>query len=289
MRHNILLAIAGAGATALLLTACGSTNAETTEPDTTSSSSTATVAAPAALHEAGTLSVCIDPEYAPMEYYENGTEGEIKGFDADGSRALAKYWGVDVDLQATAFDGLLPAMNANRCDIVWSGLYLSDKRLEVADGVTYMLTGPGLIVAKGNPKGITDAMSLCGLTIAAQSGSANEGILAEQSKACTTAGKPEITVQSYPKTAETVAAVSNGKADGLIETDVAVPDMVAKSGGKLEEVRGAFEASTKFAIYVNKGSALLPDLQSAVSALIADGTLAQVAETYGLDPAKVSQ
>jgi polar amino acid transport system substrate-binding protein len=46
-----------------------------------------------------------------------------------------------VELQATAFGGLRPAMNAIRCDIVWSGLNLSDGLLEVADGFAYMNTG----------------------------------------------------------------------------------------------------------------------------------------------------
>lgn len=45
------------------------------------------------------------------------------------------------ELQAAAFGGLQPAMNAIRGKIVWSGLNLSDGLLEVADGFAYTNTG----------------------------------------------------------------------------------------------------------------------------------------------------
>jgi polar amino acid transport system substrate-binding protein len=115
----------------------------------------------------GTLTNCIDPEYPPMEYYSNGSSGKIIGFDADSSAALAKELKVKIKQMATSFDGLIPALNAGRCDIVWTALYLSKKRLAVADGVPYLETGPGVVVAKGNPKKISDlSFSLCGTRIA---------------------------------------------------------------------------------------------------------------------------
>lgn len=299
MKHHHLGAVAAVAT--VLLTACGGGNSGADSSVATAAAlavapvssapaaAGSAVMAPMGLVKAGTLSVCLDPEYAPMEYYENGTDGEIVGFDADGARALAESWGLGVELQATAFDGLLPAMNANRCDIVWSGLNLSDKRLEVADGVAYLNTGPTLVVAAGNPTGATDLASLCGLMIAVQAGSTNESIVSEQGKACEAEGKPGLSVQSYPETAETFAAVTNGKADALVETDVVVPAKVSKSGGMLEEVSNVFKTTSQFAVYVNKGSELLPALQEAITALIADGTFADVASKYGLDPAKVAQ
>ena len=82
-------------------------------------------------------------------------------------------------------------------------------------------------------------------------------------------------------------AVTNGKADALIETDVAIADMVSKSSGKLVAVPNAFPTNTQFGIYTPKGSALTTAVAAAVKALAADGTLAKLAGTYGLDPAKI--
>lgn len=237
----------------------------------------------------GTLTNCIDPEYPPMEYYSNGTSGKIIGFDADSSAALAKELGLKTKQLATSFDGLIPALTAGRCDIVWTALYLSNKRLAVADGVPYLETGPGVVVAKGNPKKITDlSFSLCGTRIAVQGASANEGLVKEQDKICKDTGKKSIAISSYPKVAETVAALLNGKVDGIVETDVACGDIVNKNAKKLEVAKGYFLGDVSFAVYMQKGSNLTPAVKKAVEKLISNGTLAKIAKKYNLDPEKLT-
>lgn len=237
----------------------------------------------------GTLTNCIDAEYPPMEYFANGTSGKIIGFDADGSEALAKSLGLKIKQLNTAFDGLIPALNAGRCDIVWTALYLSNKRLAVADGITYLETGPGLVVKKGNPLKIQNlTFDLCGKKIAVQAASANENILKEQSSQCELTGGKAIAISSYPKVAETVAALLNGKVDGLVETDVACGDIVTKNKGKLAVAQGTFPGDVQFAVYVKKGSALTPVVQAGVTKLIKNGTLGKIAKKYNLDPNKLS-
>ena len=237
----------------------------------------------------GTLTNCIDPEYPPMEYYSNGTSGKIIGFDADASAALAKELKLKIKQLATSFDGLIPALNAGRCDIVWTALYLSNKRLAVADGVPYLETGAGVVVAKGNPKKITDlSFSLCGKRMAAQGASSNEGILIAQNKVCLDTGKKGIAISSYPKVSETVGALLNGKVDGLIETDVGCGDIVSKNSKRLEVAKGYFLGDVQFAAYMNKGTGLTPVVQKAVEKLISNGTLAKIAKKYNLDPEKLT-
>ena len=237
----------------------------------------------------GTLTNCIDVEYPPMEYFSNGSSGKIIGFDADASAAVAKELGLKIKQLNTAFDGLIPALTAGRCDMVWTALYLSNKRLAVAVGVAYLETGPGVVVAKGNPKKITDlSFSLCGTRIAVQGASANEGLVKEQDKICKDTGKGAIAISSYPKVAETVAALLNGKVDGIVETDVACGDIVNKSAKKLEVAKGFFLGDVSFAAYMQKGSNLTPAVKKAVEKLISNGTLAKIAKKYNLDPEKLT-
>lgn len=236
----------------------------------------------------GTLTNCVDVEYPPMEYFSNGTSGDIIGFDVESAAALATALGLKINQLNTSFDGLIPSLTAGKCDIVWSGLYLSTKRLAVADGVIYMNTGAGLVVPAGNPKKISKAMSLCGLSVSVQGQGSNWQILQDQSATCTKAGKSAVSVQSYPKTAETVAAVLSGKADALIETDVAVPQITSTSGGKLIEQTGIFKAATQFAVYMPKKSRNYYAIKAAVRTLILNGTLGALATKYGLDPKKIT-
>ena len=237
----------------------------------------------------GTLINCIDPEYPPMEYYSKGTSGKIIGFDAEASAALAKELKLKIKQLATSFDGLIPALTAGRCDMVWTALYLSNKRLAVADGVPYLETGPGVVVANGNPKKITDiSFSMCGTRIAVQGASANEALVQAQDKVCRDTGKKPIALSSYPKVAETVAALLNGKVDGIVETDVACGDIVNKNKKKFEVAKGYFLGDVSFAAYVQKGSALTPVVKKAVQKLMDNGTLAKIAKKYNLDPEKLT-
>ena len=71
--------------------------------------------APAGLLSNGKLSVCTDPEYPPMEYFQGGDTSNPVGFDPDAARALADKWGLEISWQNTAFDGLMPALQAKRC------------------------------------------------------------------------------------------------------------------------------------------------------------------------------
>ncbi len=237
----------------------------------------------------GTLINCIDPEYPPMEYYSKGTSGKIIGFDAEASAALAKELKLKIKQLATSFEGLIPALTAGRCDMVWTALYLSNKRLAVADGVPYLETGPGVVVAKGNPKKITDiSFSMCGTRIAVQGASANEALVQAQDKVCRDTGKKPIALSSYPKVAETVAALLNGKVDGIVETDVACGDIVNKNKKKFEVAKGYFLGDVSFAAYMQKGSSLTPVVKKAVQKLMDNGKLAKIAKKYNLDPEKLT-
>lgn len=272
--------IAGAAVALLALAALtGCTAAENTAAE-----APATDNGPDGLVTAGTLTACIDPEYPPLEYYENGTDGEIIGFDADAARAIAEHWGVGVEFEVTTFEGLQPGVQTGRCDVIPGGLYMSEDRLEVLDGVQYMQTGPGLIVRADDENDYATESDLCGLTIVTQSGGSNaeiaQGIAAECGDGTETA--------HYPKTADTVVAVVNGNGGALIETDVAAADIVARSGGTLRLIDGFFPRSTQFGMFLQKDSPLTEPLAEALAALNADGTLAEIAETYNLDPTSIA-
>ena len=240
--------------------------------------------APEGLATAGVLTACIDPEYAPLEYYENGSTGEIIGFDADSIRALATLWGVEAKMEVTAFDGLMPALQSGRCDILFSGLYMSEERLAVADAAPVMNAGPAILAAPERAASITAPEDLCGLTVAAQAASANAASIAKLSETCVADGAPKIAVTEYPKTAETVLAVINGKADALIETNVAAAYMVTQNSGQLEVAADIFPPDTTFGVFTRKDDPLSPAVAEGLKTLHDDGTLEKIAGEYNLAP-----
>lgn len=251
------------------------------------SASSAAVPTPTSLITPGTLVDCVDIEYPPMEYFPSSgvtDPSQAVGFDVDAARAYAKAAGLQLEIRNTGFDALIPDLQAGRCDIVWTALYVSAKRLEVADAVPYMATGQVVMVPTGNPKGIKTAMDLCGKVVSIQSGGLVEQRINQASTDCTTAGKPAITIQGYPKVADEFQQIVLGRADAVWETDTAVSDWMLKNPGKYE-VAYALEKSDSYGVYFQKGhDDLKASLAAGLLALKADGTLAGLASQYQIDP-----
>lgn len=239
---------------------------------------------PKGLVNAGQVTLCIDPEYPPLEYYADGSGGELIGFDADAGRALADHWGVKVKFEVTSFDGLMPGLQSGRCDMILGGLYTSPARLEVADATSIMNAGPAALAAPGLAAELKNKMDLCGKKVVAQAASSNAASIKALGEECTKDGKSAPVLSEYPKTSDTVLAVINGKADVLVETNVAAAYMVTQNQGKLEMAKQVFDPDTSFGVFSKKGSDLSPAIASAFKALKDDGSLAKIATKYDLDP-----
>lgn len=280
MKTKNLLAVAAMFAAAgLVLSGCAATPEAPAPQD-----NPATSKAPEGLMSAGFASFCIDPEYPPMEYYADGSGGEIIGFDADLSRAIAAEWEVEVRFVVTAFDGLMPGLQTMKCDILLSGLYMSEARLEVADGSPYLNAGPAILTRPGDASKFNAQLDLCGVRVASQAASANSAIIVALGDDCKAAGKEAPILTEYPKVSETVLALINEKADALIETNVAAAYMVTQNDGKLAAAAGEiFPPDTQFGVFTRKGDALSPAVASALRSLNNKGVVAELAAKYGLN------
>jgi polar amino acid transport system substrate-binding protein len=271
---SVLLALA------LATTACGGSS-------TSGSSAKASVTPPTSLLKAGTITDCVDIEYSPMEYFESASvtdPNKAIGFDVEGARAMARAFGLTLDIKNTGFDALIPDLSAGRCDIVWTALFISEKRLKVADAVPYMATGHVVMVPKGNPKNIKTLDDLCGKKVSIQTGGVVEQRVNAQSKACTDAGKPAIQISGYPKVADEFQQIVVGRVDAVWETDTAVSDWMLKYPGKYE-VGYAAPKTDSYGIYYQKGkSDMQTALSAALKALKNDGTLPNLAKKYQMDP-----
>jgi len=279
MKGRLTITWLALAAIAAATAACGAASTTSTGPST--------VTPPTSLIKAGQLTDCVDIEYSPMEYFASASvtdPNQAVGFDVEGARAVAKAFGLQLQIRNTGFDALIPDLSAGRCDIVWTALFISQKRLAVADAVPYMTTGHVIMVAKGNPKGIKSLDDLCGKKVSIQTGGLVQQRINEQNKACTSAGKPAIQIAGYPKVADEFQQIVVGRVDAIWETDTAVSDWMLKKPGQYE-VGFAMPKSETYGIYFAKNK---PDLQTALTkalaAVKADGTLAKLATKYQIDP-----
>ncbi len=236
---------------------------------------TAVVAAGSAgaSRHAATFTYCTDPTFPPMELAT--TSGKITGFDVDMATKLAATWGATAKPVKTAFPGLLPALDAKKCDAVISGIFVTPDRKKQAGVVAYMESHRVLIVKGGNPKHITSPNGLKGKVVAVQAGTKYEEYL----KALKT--KLGFTLQSYPGDNDAVAQVLIGRADAVLTQDTSYAYQAQQHPGKIS-IGYTFSAKDSFGIYYRKADAgtLGKEISGGIAKLKSNGTLAQIATKY---------
>ena len=282
------------GIAAALLAACTGASPSPSASASTAASvaaspspSVSSIPAPTSLITAGQLVDCVDIEYPPLEFFPTtdvSNPNAAVGFDVDAAKAAAALLGLQITIRNTGFAALIPDLTAGRCDIVWSGLFVSAKRTAVADVTPYMATGQVVMVPVGNPKGIHTAADLCGKPVSIQSSGLVEQLINKASSDCTAAGKAAINIQGYPKVPDELQQIILGRVDAVWETQEAVADFMSKNPGKYE-VAFASSRDNTYGVYYQKGKADIGvAFAAALRALKADGTLAAFAAKYNLDP-----
>ncbi|HEX5844585.1 MAG TPA: transporter substrate-binding domain-containing protein [Pseudomonas sp.] len=237
--------------------------------------------------ESGSFQVCSDPTYPPMEFFEQAGAKEPSGFDTDLVRALAKHWGVQPRFIVTEFTGLLPGLDAKRCDVVISGTLVTPERTQKLNAVAYLATAT---VVFGNGKSALKLDSLddlAGQVVAVQSGTQYVGIMEKLNERLKAAGKTPATLQTYPKGSDVAQQVLVGRASAGLSQDTELAYRELQTPGQFKTLY-SFPEKDIFGAYMRPDSADKAAVQAAVNALKADGTLQAIAEKWKLDPANLN-
>ncbi|EST38676.1 hypothetical protein N566_06205 [Streptomycetaceae bacterium MP113-05] len=288
VRSRIGAAGAVAVVGALVLTGCG----DQTDEGGDGGGSKETANADAPLHDrlpkkirkAGTIKVGSDIAYAPVEFVDE--KGDPAGIDPDLARAMGKVLGVDFAFQNGTFDQLILGMNSGRYDIVMSAVTDTKERQEGvsddaeggADFVNYFKAGSSFLVEKGNPENIETLDDLCGETVAAQRGTANEALVREQNKKCDDKIDPFFS----DKDTDSITQLQNGRAT-VVVTDFPVAAYNAKTFGNGEqfEVAGSQIDAAPYGIAVNKKNTELRDaIEAAMKRIMKNGEYEKVMKKW---------
>ena len=229
----------------------------------------------------GVLTNCVDPSFPPMEYFENQEAQEPIGFDIDLINAVGERLGVEVTHIPTEFTGLLPALDAGRCDVVASGIYLTAERLETFDAQPYYDTSIVLLTLADNTE-ITSPDNLAGKTVAVQAGTNYFNILNELNARFEGEGQPLMEIQTYPKQTDAIQQLVVGRADATITQDTEAAFRETAQPGQFK-IAYTYPDPQTFGIYFRQDSEpLAATLAETVGAMRDDGTLAEIAEIWNL-------
>ena len=231
-----------------------------------------------------TLKVGLDPTLPPVMYRDPKDPAKIVGQDPDMVDAAMKCLGLKYELVALDFGTLVPTLQADQIQLVWSNIYYTPERAKVADFVTYATTGTAGIVRKGNPKNILSVADTCGKRAAPILGTVEEKAFRDQSEKCVAAGKPSVEITTYPNAPATTRAILNDRAD-LSMYDLVLVDEVVRQNRDTLERAFAFNTGIKIGVAVKKGNAeLARAVKEALEALQANGTQRRLLQKNGIDP-----
>lgn len=269
-----------ASGAALVLAGCTNSSDDSSGPSGTTAVTVDKVDSIAAelpdkIKSSGKLVIGVNLPYPPNEFKDGS--GKLVGFDIDLMTAISQVLGVKADFSESAFETLIPSIQAGTFDLASSSVTDSKAREETVDFVTYFNAGTQWAHQAGKPVDPNDA---CGKKVAVQSTTVQEtDELPAKSKACTDAGKPAIEILKFGGQDEATNALVIGRADAMSADSPVTGYAVKKTDGKLELAGEIFD-SAPYGWPVAKGSPLGPVLQKALQHLIDNGAYKQIAANW---------
>ena len=183
----------------------------------------------------GTMTVGIDPTFAPYEYVD--TNNQVAGFDPALLAAIAKHLGVKIEYQRLAFSGIIPGLLAHSFDIEGSALNVTAERAKrLAFTVPTSKTVNGILVRSDDKKIPSKATveSLAGLTGAVKTGSAPEQILKQFNDTLKAKGLAPLTILSVDTVDQTVSALLTKRADFVFDDVTVLAGVMTHIPGKMK-------------------------------------------------------
>lgn len=213
--------------------------------------------------------------YPPFNYFDSA--GEIKGFDIDIGNALCDAMEVECEWVTTDWDGIIPALNANKFDTIIASMGITEERAEIVSfSDPYYFNAARFVATKD--LGLENAMpaDLKGMIVGAQSGTLEVSMLETYF--------PDTEVSLYPKLDDALLDLETGRVDLVLAGQFVVGDWLASEDGACCDFVGeAFMADgmsgTGIAVR-QEDDALRESLNAALAQINEDGTYDEIRARY---------
>ncbi|WP_033154537.1 transporter substrate-binding domain-containing protein [Pseudobutyrivibrio ruminis] len=276
-----LLATIMALTMAMGFVACGADQTSQTENTSDTAESTESAEASesdvAYIQEKGKLIVGIT-DFAPMDYKDDN--GEWVGFDADMAKAVADSLGVDVEFVEIDWDNKILELENKSIDVVWNGMTLTPEVTNAMETTNaYCNNAQVIVVNADKADSVTTVDEAKELSFAVESGSAGEAAASDN-------GLDYVAVKSQ---ADAVMEVAAGTSDACI-IDLLMAGAMVGEGTSYPDLTHTVELTTEeYGVGCRKGSDLAAYINDQFKTLYEDGTMTEIAETYGVQDAVVEQ
>ena len=217
--------------------------------------------------------------YAPWNYLDES--GDLVGFEIELGNALCAQAGLTCEWVINEWDSIIPNLQAGNYDAIMAGMSITAEREESIDFTSpYYLPQPARFVA---PAAMADAYSddfaasIAGKSVGLQVATTHASYAAAE------LGDSEII--EYQTFDQIVAAMAQGRLDLAFADSQTLAPFIEGSGGEFVFVGPGFTDTRYFGTGVGLGlreadDELTAALNYAISALWADGTIAELTAKY---------
>ena len=211
------------------------------------------------------LIMATNAAFEPYEYHEGD---QVVGIDVEIAQAIAEKLGLTLEVEDMEFDSIIAAVNSGKAHIGVAGMTTEDRLQNVDFSDPYTTATQVIIVQEGSE--IAGADDLEGKTIGVQLGTTGDIFASDVEGA---------SIEQYNKGMDAVQALANGTIDAVIIDNEPAKQFVSKTEG-LKILEEEF-VTEEYAIAVAKGNEeLLDDINKALDAIIADGTVKGIIDKY---------
>lgn len=258
MKKNYLLIMALMMMFVLVLAGCGTSNDEGSVNDDASGNEAK------ANEDSGTLVMGTSADYPPFE--SRNPQGDIVGFDIELANYIAEELGMELEIRDMNFDGLIGALQAERIDMVISGMSADeDRRKNVDFSIEYHSSGEMFVSLKD--AAFTSLDDLNGKTIGVQLGSI------QQEGAANLQADYDFEVKTLDDAQGLIQELLSNRLDAVyLDKEVALGFIAAQDLAGFDDPSGT---TPGMAVAFPKGSELVEQVDAIIEQAIESGKLAE--------------
>ena len=206
-------------------------------------------------------------EFPPFEYLENG---EITGFDMDLVHEIGKLVDADIKIVDMGFDGLLPALQMKKVDLVIAGMTANEERMKTVSFTQPYYTASQVIIVKDGNDSIKSFADLKGKKVGVMLGFTGDMVVSEIDG---------VKIERFNAAYAGIMALQAGKVEAIVLDSEPAKNYVAQNKGLV--LADADAEQEEYAIAVRKNDkALLEKVEKALSEIKANGTYDKLIQKY---------
>ncbi|MDI9514911.1 MAG: transporter substrate-binding domain-containing protein [Clostridiaceae bacterium] len=215
--------------------------------------------------------------YEPMNYTDEN--GNFTGFDTELAIVVCEKLGVEPQFVEIDWNTKEVELNAKSIDCIWNGLTINEERKATMEITKpYVKNAQVVLIKKGTSYDGT--ASLIGKTVVAEQGSAGEDTI----KADDNLNQATFVPKSLQT--ECLMELKAGTADAAV-LDLTLANTMTGEGTSYEDIEIVdYLAEEDYGVAFRKGSDICAEVNKIFDQLRADGTMAALADKYGLDLAE---